>query len=280
MEEKEVDVAAIAAKVAALLAKANDPAATPEERLAFSNKATELMVKYEIDSMTLDAGKNGEVPVVFGQFRIHTLNDRFVPYERVMLAGSIARNFECRGVIHTYHGMRKDFDGVTEIPPGEYYEVVGYKGDFEITAVMFFHLSQYMMARILMETGKQVFKGKGAREEKVRFERSIASGCVAEIDDRLKAMHRRVNDWQPGDGVSDSVAVAIRSRLERVQEKFFEKYPKGSLGTMRVKSLSTNYEAYQKGRAIGRSADLGGGKLGGVGSHGEIGGERRGLNRG
>lgn len=272
----------VAAVVAALFAKADDPAATGPEREAFLAKATEMMVEYEIDSLVLDAGKNGEVPIVFGQFRLYAKGDNLVPDERMVLTGAIARNFECKGVVH-----RLNYPSISEsgspIQPGTFYELIGYQHDVEMVMALYFNLSLHMLTSIMVKVQQvqQASKTKIKASDLTNYQREFAQEYVSIMDRRLQQQYGRIKSWTPEDGMSESVGLAIRSRLEKVQDKFNEKYPPGSLSNVRTKSSRYDHNARAAGRAAANSADLGtGNRIGGSGSAGQIGSEKRGLGRG
>lgn len=248
----------VIAKVKALWAKADDPAATPAEAQAFKDKATEIMAKYEIDAMVLDAGTNGEQPIVFGQFKVDDLGGYLVPDERIVLAGAIARNFECKIIVKTLNFPSADPNSGEKIEPGVYAEAIGYKHDFEMVKGLYFSLVVDMLTALFMESQKDK-----------NYQREFASAYAIRIDQRLKAVHQRVKDWVDDGTVSGSVAIAIRSRLQKVQDKFDEMYP----NTVPIKVKSTRYDpnARARGKAQADRADIGGEKLGGSSSSGSLG---------
>ena len=257
-------------KVKALWAKADDPACTPEEAEVFRSKAAEMMAKYEIDQFILDSGDGkGEPPIVFGQFRIDDLKSFLVPDERMMLAGAIARNFECKGVIKNVAFDTADPKTGEPIAAGVFFECIGYKHDFDMVKSLFFNLVTDMLVGLLSEQQKDK-----------NYQREFASGFVDRIDRRLQEMYRRVNDWVDNGEVSESVALAIRSRLQKVQDKFNEMYPPDSLGKVQYRSPRYDPNARARGRDRANNADLGGGKLTGSStSAGSLGQGNRALNK-
>jgi Protein of unknown function (DUF2786) len=255
-----------------LWAKADDPACTPAEAKAFRDKAAEQMSKYGIDQITLDVGSsaNGEAPIVFGQFRVHDFKEFLVPDARIALMGAIGRNFECKGVIHHREYPSADKQTGEPMQPGVYYECIGYQHDYEMVKQLYYNLVVDMIAGVLSE--KQKDKNYGNQ---------FAEGYVERIDDRLKEMLGRVHDYASTH--SDSTAIAIMSRKERVVAKFNEMYPPDSLTGFRRMERSGRYDpnARARGAARANNADLTGGRGGiGKGSVSQIGDARKGLKRG
>lgn len=249
-------------KVKALWAKGDDPAATPEEAATFRDAAARLMAKYEIEQFELLAAGGGEDAIVKGLFKIDSKTDKgmFLTDERMLLAGAIARHFECRGIIKDYeYGTADEVTG-QPIKPGTYYECIGYKHDFEMVRELYFSLVTDLFAGIF-----------GEEQTNRNYQQEYARGFISRIDDRLKEFYKRVNDWVDDGTVSDSTALAIRSRLQKVQDKVTEMYPK--LSTVKIKSTRVDPNARARGKARADMSDLGGHNKvgGGSGSAGSIG---------
>jgi hypothetical protein len=89
------------AKIRKLLAQAEDPAATPEEAVAFTAKATELIAAYGIDQALLDAPLVSDTPVS------DMVLEMLAPYavEKSVLAFEVAHALRCHGV-RRKHGPR------------------------------------------------------------------------------------------------------------------------------------------------------------------------------
>lgn len=240
-------------KVKALWARADHPNTPEPEARACREKAAEMMAKYEIDMIVLAVEEHGEPAIVFGLLRLENF-DKPLPYvdERQILAGVIARNFECRIVITTKHNPSADEITGEPLEPGIFAEICGYQHDFEMVKALYFNLVVDMLAGTFAE-----------KQQNSNYLVQFCRGYVARIDDRLAEMLRRVEAFDP-ESVSSSVAVAIRSRKERIMDKFNEKYPPGSLGKAQVKSSRYDPSAQARGRARANAADLGGGgKIGG-----------------
>jgi hypothetical protein len=258
---------AIIAKVKALWAKGDDPGVTAEEAEAFRNKAAELMAKYEIDQFVLAAEEGGEPAIVFGQFRIDTyktderglaITDRQGKYvstmmlsdERMALAGVIARQFECRGIVHSREDESADLKTGKPIKPGQWYECIGYAHDYEMVRGLYMELVVDMLDGIFGETVTNA-----------NYQREYAQGFVVRINERLKEFWRRVQDFDEST-VSSSVALAIRSRLQKVQDEMDKKYPPKTLGKVKISPTKYDANARARGRERANGSDIGQTKVG------------------
>ena len=95
-------------RVRKLLAKAEDPACTPEEAAALNDKAAELIAKYGVDRALLAASMPESDPV----------GDRVVPVlapyalDKTALLATVARAMRCRTVrrkVFGPGGLRRDY---------------------------------------------------------------------------------------------------------------------------------------------------------------------------
>lgn len=260
----------VISKVKALWAKADDAASTEHEKIAFRTKAAELMARYEVEQFDLDANtiEGGEHPIVIGQFLVKDKGELLIPDERILLAGSIARNFECKVIVLTFEYDSADEATGKPLKAGQYVQVIGYKHDYEMVQALYYNCIIDIISALMME-----------QQKKPQYQSQFALGYIDRLDQRLVEFYRRVNDWVNSGQVSDSTALAIRSRLQKVQDKFDEMYP----NTHKIKMKQTKFDpnARRRGAARANNADIGGSmRLDGQSrASGEIGAEKRQLNR-
>jgi Protein of unknown function (DUF2786) len=116
-------------KVQALVRKADDPAATPQEAESFRMGAEALMLKYRIEESQLTAEEKvaAGIAVVWEMFPVCAVDSEFVSTYRG-IANTIVSHFEIRGV----HRLQ-NIDGV----PMHVIEVVGYESDLQFFELLF-----------------------------------------------------------------------------------------------------------------------------------------------
>ncbi|TWH67682.1 uncharacterized protein DUF2786 [Micromonospora olivasterospora] len=228
------------AKVRKLLAKAEDPACTPQESAAFTAKATELIARYGVDRALLAARDPASDPV----------GDRVVevvaPYARdkAGLLAAVADPLRCR-CVRRRHGS------------GFAMHLFGFTSDLERVDVLFTSLlvqAAHGLAATAVPPG----------EHPAAFRRSWLAGFAQVVGARL----RDAEASAVADVGGPSVALVLADRSDRVQRRVAEVYP-------RLRSAAPRRLAgtgFRSGAAAGHRAELGGrGAVGDVRPAGGIG---------
>lgn len=236
-------------KVRALLTQAEDPGCTPEEAKTFSAAAQRLIAKYAIEEALL----RGDATSGRGEPGITVIRIKEGDLEEgsCELLWMVSRFNRCRAIRFSQREI-----GYIQM------EIIGFANDREITQLL--HSSLGIQSLTEMMSG-DVLKGRGSKKGKAT---SFMKGYVEEVGRRLEeATKRAERDVVMESGKSsDSVALALISDKQKVDEWVKERYP--HLGHYASRT-AFNQAAYGAGRAAGQRADLGGGKVGG-GSRGEL----------
>lgn len=240
--------AVVLAKIRKLLAKAEDPAATPEEADTYTAKAADLVASYGIDRALLAE----EVP------SSDVVGDRVVvmdaPYalDKATLLSSVAHALRCQAVRRVRHvgpPRRKEVS----------IHLFGYDSDLFRVELLFTSL-------LLQATTRLARTSAPPNESLAAYRRSWLAGFTAAVTQRLRAAEEQaglVAEAARGDGASGrpegrSVALVLVDRSRAVAQAVDEEYPR--LGTAPRRSLSGSGGA--SGWAAGQRADLGGRPVG------------------
>jgi hypothetical protein len=211
------------ARVRKLLAKAEDPACTPEEAEAFTAKASHLIAKYGVDQALLAAGDPALDPV--GD-RIVTIDP---PYARdkASLLAAVAMALRCRVVHLERRGTART-------------HLFGHAADLERVELLFTSLlvqAAHGLAAARVPWG----------EHPAAFRRSWLVGYTEAVRVRLRDAEAAAVSEAPG---ADLVLV---DRAELVERRRDAVYPRlARLGPRRLQGSGRG-----QGYAAGRSADLG-----------------------
>lgn len=247
------------AKVRKILAKAEDPAATPEEAETYTAKAAELMATYGIDRALLAE----ELP------DSDVVGDRVVvldaPYslDKAALLSSVAFELRCRAVRRTrYVGPR----ATKEVS----IHLFGHASDLERVEILF--------TSLLLQAQSALHRvDPPPWETLAAYRRSWLAGFTAAVARRLhdaeerakesaeEARHRRSGG--AGQGARRSVELVLVDRDRTVAAAVEAEYPK--LGTARSRQLSGS--GGRSGWQAGQRADLGGTRVA-RGGRGELAG--------
>jgi hypothetical protein len=236
----------VLAKVRKILAKAEDPAATPEEAETYTAKAAELMATYGIDRALLaetmpDSDVVGDRVVVLD-----------APYalDKASLLSSVAFELRCRAVRRIrYVGPR----ATKEVS----IHLFGYDSDLVRVEILFTSLllqAQTSLAR----TEPPPWESAAA------YRRSWLAGFTAAVSRRLRdaesrareaAEQGRATGTETGSGRSGrSVELVLVDRDRSVASAVDAEYPR--LSTARSRQLSGS--GSRSGWRAGQRADLGG----------------------
>jgi hypothetical protein len=225
---------AILTKVRKLLAKAEDPACTPEEAEAFTHKAAQLIAKYGVDRALLAAKDPTTDPVGDRVVEI------FPPYalDKTDLLSSVAVALRCRSI------------RLVSRVPGRGFSVhlFGFASDLERAELLFTSLlvqAAYGLAAARPMPGEQV----------AAFRRSWLAGFRCAVAERLRAAEERAaSEATAGSPDGRSVALVLADRSDRVAKRVSEIYPE--LQTCGPRRLGGS--GRRAGYVAGRDADLGG----------------------
>lgn len=229
------------ARIRKLLAKAEDPATTPEEAELYTAKAAQLVAAYGIDEALLAHADPSRDPV----------GDRVVileaPYaaDKADLLGTVAHELRCRAVRRTRYP-----DGAKELS----LHLFGHQSDLHRVEVLF--------TSLLLQAAHAVARTPvPPREHKAAFRRSWMAGFTGAIGHRLRSAEREAEAaaatrFQES-GTTAALVLADRSALVNVA--LHEQYPHLRAG--RPRQLSGSGAGH--GWAAGQRADLGGTRLSG-----------------
>jgi hypothetical protein len=218
------------ARVRKLLAKAEDPACTEAEAAAFTAKATELIAKYGVDRALLAATDPGVDPVGDRVVRVDP------PYalDKAGLLVGVAVPLRCRVV------QRRERTGV-------WMHLFGHASDLERVELLFTSLlvqAAHGLAAVPVPGG----------HHPAAFRRSWLAGFTSAVHGRLRA----AEDAAVAGGGGPSTALVLVDRTVQVEQRVSQAYPRlRTVGPRRLEGRGRH-----QGYAAGRTADLGGPRLG------------------
>lgn len=238
--DRMTDTDPMLARIRKLLAKAEDPATTPEESELYTAKAAALVAAYGIDEALLAHADPSRDPV--GD-RVVTLE---APYaaDKADLLGTVAQELRCRAVRRTRYP-----DGTKELS----LHLFGHQSDLQRVEVLFTSL-------LLQAAHGLARTSVPPREHKAAFRRSWMAGFTGAIGHRLRAAERQAEAAAAArfreSGTTSALVLADRSAL--VTAAMHQEYP--DLRSARPRQLSGSGAGH--GWAAGQRADLGGSRLG------------------
>lgn len=231
-------------KVRKLLAKAEDPACTPEEAAAFTDKAAQLIAQYGVDRALLARLSPETDPV--GDLIIG-LHPPYALDKSGLLAG-VAAALRCESVRRQHwHGDTRSYS----------MHLFGFASDLERVELLFTSLlvqAAYGLA------GTPV----PGWESPAAFRRSWLAGFTAAVVGRLRAAEARAANSAEAEVAADaaggvSVALVLADRSARVQTAVAQAYP-----TLRTAGRRTlRGSGMSRGYAAGERADLGAARVAG-----------------
>lgn len=232
---------AVLAKIRKLLAKAEDPAATPEEADTYTAKAADLVASYGIDRALL-AAKVPESDVVGDRVLVMD-----APYalDKASLLSSVAHALRCQAVRRVRHVGPQARKQVS-------IHLFGYDSDLFRVELLFTSLLLQATTRLAGTTAPPY-------ESLAAYRRSWLAGFTAAVAQRLRAAEeqagRDAEEAQEQDRPRErSVALVLVDRSRAVAAAVDQEYP--HLRTAASRSLSGSGGA--SGWAAGQRADLGG----------------------
>lgn len=224
------------AKIRKLLAKAEDPAATPEEAETYTVKAAALIAAYGIDAALLAAEAPGQDAV----------GDRVVgldpPYARdkAQLLCDIANRLRCRSVLRMQPG--------SGAATAHSVHLFGHESDLARTDVLFTSL-------LMQSTSRLTRTVVPPWEHKAAFRRSWLAGFRMSISRRLAEAESRAESdaTERTTSAGRSTSVVLADRSVEVEQALRAAYPR--VGTARPRQLSGS--GLRHGYLAGQEADLG-----------------------
>jgi hypothetical protein len=219
-----------------LLAKAEDPAVTPDEAEAYNAKAAELIAAYGIDRALLaeqapGTDKPGE--------KIITLDPPYALDKADLLTG-VASALRCKVVLlrRWEHGRK-----VVSV------HLFGYDSDLERTELLF--------TSLLVQAAHGIASAVIPWDEHpAAYRRSWMAGFTLAITIRLRAAERRAEQHAEHDQAATtarSVSLVLVGRAERIDQLVSATYPRLQNGQARQLSGSGRARGYQ----AGQRADIG-----------------------
>lgn len=237
---------AILAKVRKILAKAEDPATTPEEAETYTTKAAELIATYGIDRALLAERSPGS-DVIADQ--VVVLDPPYALDKAGLLSG-VAVSLRCQAVQRA--GYR---DGAKQLSM----HLFGYQSDLARAEVLFTSLllqASTVLQRTCVPPGENV----------AAYRRSWLAGFTSAVVRRLRESEARAASSAAGGGAQGrSVSLVLADRSVAVRRAMEQEYP--YLRKAQARTLSGS--GGRSGYLAGQRADLGGRRVGGV--RGQIG---------
>lgn len=231
------------AKIRKLLAKAEDPATTPEEAETYTAKAAELVAAYGIDRALL-ANVDPDSDTVGD--RVVTLD---APYgrDKADLLATVATALRCHVV-----SRQRWVDGQKELS----LHLFGFDSDLERAELLYTSL-------LLQAVGALGRAVAPPGETLAAYRRSWLAGFTRAVGQRLRQAERAAEQARAGEGSSmeasgasgsRGLALVLADRGAQVQQAVQAEYP--NLGRARRRTLSGSGAG--SGWAAGQRADLGG----------------------
>jgi hypothetical protein len=253
-----------AEKIVALLRKAEST--TPEEAELLVEKAQQLMTEYAISEAMLDANRGIERDEIEQQqFKLQGVFRDAIGE----LLWAICSSNNCRAVMMKDMRMKDEETGKYKLTLQ--YTVTGFRSDINRTEMLFSSL-QIQAASAQGTWAKTELPGWYSSSDKWRARRDFLSGFSSAVRNRLAAANAAAKEAAAAthaaensttvEEASSSVALVLRSRKDRVDEWFDQKYGK-SLRSARQTYRRENYGARAAGSAAGSRADIGQGRVGG-----------------
>ncbi|MFE5971413.1 DUF2786 domain-containing protein [Streptomyces sp. NPDC056460] len=220
------------AKIRAILAKAEDPATTPDEADAYFAKAAELMAKYGIEkAMLADADPAQDRP-----------GDRMIKVtgtygsDRKYLLGYIVKALGCKAI---------------ELNGAEVH-LFGYESDLERVEMLFTSLQ--LQAFNAMRHGRP-----RPGEKTITYRKSFLAGFILTVYARLEEIEARARQEAAPSATGRSAELVLADRKAVTLARFKEAYPHTRTGGGSKRGGSGK----AAGEAAGRRADLGQTRVGG-----------------
>ncbi|MFE4451454.1 DUF2786 domain-containing protein [Streptomyces sp. NPDC056796] len=230
------------AKIRALMAKAEDPAATKEEAEAFFAKATALMSKYGIERAMLAAADPNRDKVGHRSLLIEGV----LVEERQLMAGLVAKAVNIEPILNK---VRK---------PGSnrftyLVELYGFESDIERVEMLYTSLS-LQASNFLRTVGPAWWEETPKATYRKRWFRGFTNEVVARLKD---AEARAKGEAEAKHGTSVALVLASRAELAR------KAADNSGFKTADYQARNRVTDAFKAGQQAGRTADIGAKRLAG-----------------
>lgn len=240
-------------RVRKILAKAEDPAATPEEAETYTTKAAELIAAYGIDRALL-AEQVPESDVVGD--RVVTVDPPYA-LDKAGLLSTVAAALRCSAVRREQHLPDRSGRVAKEISV----HLFGYDSDLLRVEVLYTSL-------LLQATSQMMRAPAPPWESTPAFRRSWLAGFTAAVRSRLREAEASAAEAAPPrERGARSVDLVLLDRTRAAEAAMNSTYP--DLQTARRRELSGSGAG--SGYRAGQRADLGGARVG-RGARGELAG--------
>lgn len=228
------------AKIKALLAKAEDPAASPEEAEAYFGRAADLMAKYGIDQALLaeDGGRTDKI-----DYKVFDIKGKYVP-DRASLLFSIGHAL----------GAQNVFWKLTDSMTGKrYYKVRVYAHESTLDRI------EMLFSSLQLQALNGMGKARPAYGESVTaYRKSWMAGFSSTVRKRLaQAEESALQEAQQETGGTGTELVLVKR--EAAVQQFFKAAHPGVKAAPRRRLTGTGW---RDGRAAGARASLGGREIG------------------
>lgn len=233
--------------VRGLLAKANDAGSTPAESELLMAKAQELMTKWQIDEATAQASGTVAPEELAVRFVFRNEKGKRLVKARRELYFILADLNHCRIVSHGHNGR----DGLS---------IFGHVSDLDMVEALYASMLVQMHATLAAAQSVGVVVGVSGAV-------SYAHGWVRRVGSRLAAVKATIVE-----STGTGSALVLIDRTAIVQRKVDATYDK--LKSLKLTSSVRDFTAYGAGDRDGRTADLGGRKVGSDSSARSIGDAR------
>lgn len=237
-----------AGKIAALLAKAEDPAATPAEAEAYTQKAEALMVRWGISDAELDSRRRGKnkreevVQVKLSFTGLHALS-------RVYLAWNVANGLGIRGL------KSKGWKDT------QHAYLIGHQSDVDRALTLFNSLCVQQDAALAAwwksEDAPRHLPQYEQRKARRQFQLSFGSA----VETRLRRIRREAEREFTTEHKGTGTELVLANRQEAVDSWVKEQYG-DKLGSAR--GIQGSAYGSAAGRAAGQRANLGQKGVGGA----------------
>lgn len=237
-------------KVAALLRKAEDPAATDPEAEAFLVKAQQMMARHSISEAMLADAAGVEEDIIWGEIEIHAPH---VPRKQTLAC-----------VVGRHTGTRPIIIGGTGRKIGRV-RIVGTRADVEWAKTLYNSLEKQLESSMY-----RARRSNTCRDHGLSFAVAFVAGFTDIVNARLAAANREAKKEAEAEQVSgdtSTVALVLVKKEERVSDEFRRAYP-STLTKKMGRPISSG--GYSSGREAGRNASL---------ARGSVGGGNRGIGR-
>lgn len=228
-------------KIRALLAHAENEGNTEEARQSYMAKAMTLLAKYGIDRTMVDASKPRTEAV-------EVLEVRFVApytYEKGRLLGAVGSAYPARIIQWVRRGNPVKA------------QVVGFASDLEQIEMLYTSLLLQMVSGLSKANAPSGFY---SNTDLTVWRRSWQRGFASEVGTRLRAARAETaKEYDRAHSDGPGTDLVLVDRKAAVESRYDEMFPDATNARKRKRQLNGGFH---DGRAEGKRADIGGGKIG------------------